>query len=301
MSLHKSSISEKTFHLAGIVPVAGQPLDFEFPWHDSLMPIAPNYLAIERAVVECAWAGCETIWIVCNDDMQPLIRHRLGDYIYDPVTMGRNYGIKPTDERKPITIYYTPIHPKDRQKRDCLAWSVLYGAQVAFDTSKQISRWVAPDRYYVAFPYGVYEPEILREYRKEISSRRDFCLAHKDKTVRDGEYLGFTFEADAHKEFVKVVRSGTGDKVPGRHRPGEIPTERLPLHKKWSARFFSLDKVFESVMVEKAVTAEVKWYHKIDSWKLFCDYAASGNSLTRPAKCILSYREWNPIGVDNNE
>ena len=28
-------------------------------------------------------AGCRTIWIVCNDDMQPLIRYRLGDYVYD--------------------------------------------------------------------------------------------------------------------------------------------------------------------------------------------------------------------------
>ena len=301
MSLYKSSISEKTFHLAGIVPVAGQPLDFDFPWHDSLMPIAPNYLAVERAVIECAWAGCETIWVVCNDDMQPLIRHRLGDYVYDPVTMGRNYGIKPTDERKPITIYYTPVHPKDRQKRDCLAWSVLYGARTAFDISKKISKWVAPDRYYVAFPYGVYEPEILRSYRKEISSRRAFFLTHKDETVRNGKFLGFTFDASAYTEYVKVIRSGTGDKVPGQHHPGEIPTERLPLHKKWSARFFSLDKVFESAKVEEAITTEVEWYHEIDSWEGFCQYAGSGDKIYRPAKCILSYKEWNLMGVDNDE
>ena len=244
MSLRKSSISEKTFHLAGIVPVAGQPLDFDFPWHDSLMTIAPNYLAVERAVVECAWAGCETIWIVCNDDMQPLIRHRLGDYIYDPVTMGRNYGIKPTDERKPITIYYTPIHPKDRQKRDCLAWSVLYGAQVAFDTSKQISQWVTPDRYYVAFPYGIYEPEVLREHRKEISSRRDFCLTYKDRTVRDGEYLGFTF---TDKDFV-AIRKHFRQNSTGMYKStldGSIPRDKLPLHERYSARNFSLEEVFE--------------------------------------------------------
>jgi len=300
MSLRKSSISEKTFHLAGIVPVAGQPLDFECPWHDCMMPIAPNYLAVERAVIECAWAGCETIWVVCNDDMAPLIRHRLGDYVFDPVSMGRKYGLKPTDERKPITIYYTPIHPKDRYKRDCLAWSVLYGAKVAFDVSTQISRWVAPDRYYVAFPYGVYEPDVLRQYRKEISSRRDFFLTYQDKTVRENEYLGFTFEAEAYRDYIKVVRSGTGDKVPGQPA-NAFPTERLPLHKKWSARFFSLDKVFESAKVEKAVTTEVEWYHKIDSWETYRKFAGSGDKIYRPAKCIMSYKEWNPIGVDNNE
>ena len=32
------------FHLAGIVPVAGQPLDFNMPWHDCLMPIAQSGL-----------------------------------------------------------------------------------------------------------------------------------------------------------------------------------------------------------------------------------------------------------------
>ena len=75
----------KYFHLAGIVPVSGQQLDFKMPWHDAMMPIAQNYLAVERAVVECAYAGCETIWIICHDDIQPLIRYRLGDKVNDPV------------------------------------------------------------------------------------------------------------------------------------------------------------------------------------------------------------------------
>ena len=73
-----------SFHLAGIVPVASQPLDFNFPWHDSLMPIGKDYLAVERAVLECAWAGCETIWVVCHREMQPIIKDRLGEWIFDP-------------------------------------------------------------------------------------------------------------------------------------------------------------------------------------------------------------------------
>ena len=61
---------QNAFHLAGIIPVAGQPLDFNLPWHDSCVAIAPGYLAVERAVVECAYAGCEIqfgleeIWIL---------------------------------------------------------------------------------------------------------------------------------------------------------------------------------------------------------------------------------------------
>ena len=71
-------------HLAGIIPVSGVKSDFNMPWHESLMPIAPGYLAVERAVVECAYAGCDTIWIVCGDDVEPLIRYQVGEVVQDP-------------------------------------------------------------------------------------------------------------------------------------------------------------------------------------------------------------------------
>ena len=145
-------------------------MDFSLPLHDSCIPIAPDYLAVERAVVECAYAGCETIWIVCHDDMQPLIRHRIGEMIEDPVWLGRNMDPRPSETRKQIPIYYVPIHPKDRDRRDCLAWSALYGAQAAYWTSIQISRWLTPDKYYVSFTYVAYDPELLREHRIDINS-----------------------------------------------------------------------------------------------------------------------------------
>ena len=143
--MEKIEKNKNSFYLAGIVPIAGQPLDFNMPWHDCLIPLSQNYLAVERAVVECAYAGCETIWIVCNDDVQPLIRHRLGDYIQDPVWLGRKLSSTPTAERKEIPIFYVPVHPNDRDKRDCLGWSVLYGALTAYYISKNMSKWMTPD------------------------------------------------------------------------------------------------------------------------------------------------------------
>ena len=122
------------FHLAGIIPVAGLPLDFKMPWHDSLMPIAPDYLAVERSVYECGIAGCETIWIVCHKEMTPLIRHRLGDYILDPTinfSLLRKYHARAEEHLKRIPIYYLPIHPKDRGVRDGLTWSIIYGYKKA--------------------------------------------------------------------------------------------------------------------------------------------------------------------------
>ena len=117
--------SENTSHIAGLIPVAGQSNNFQFEWHDCLMPVAQNYTAVERAVVECAYAGCRTIWIICNDDTSPLVRYRIGDWVEDPVWIGRMSKF-PSDERKQIPIFYVPVHPKDRDRRDCLAWSIIY-------------------------------------------------------------------------------------------------------------------------------------------------------------------------------
>ena len=65
--LQEGNKNIRAYHLAGVVPVAGLHSDFGFPWPDCMQPIAKNYLAIERAIVECAYAGCETIWVVCNE------------------------------------------------------------------------------------------------------------------------------------------------------------------------------------------------------------------------------------------
>tara|TARA_Y100000593_G_scaffold14363_1_gene27180 strand:+ start:16 stop:906 length:891 start_codon:yes stop_codon:yes gene_type:complete len=289
------------FHLAGVVPVAGQSLDFNFPWHDSLQPIAQNYLAVERAVVECAYAGCDTIWIVCHNDMQPLIRHRLGEYVQDPVYLYRKYDVEPINEnRKPIPLYYVPIHPNDRFKRDCLAWSVLYGAKASYYTCKQVSKWTAPNKYYVAFPYGVYDPKTLREHRKEIASDKGFLLSYCGKTVRDNEYLGFTFDSDDFIRYRKQIREkGTGVKVPKQEtESGEIPSKLLPLEERWSARFFSLDKIFGSAKIRGAEMVELPWYWNIGSWEGLREFLSSGDKIERPNKDLLSYHEYNKISCE---
>ena len=290
-----------SFHLAGIVPVAGQPLDFKMDWHDSLMPIAPDYLAVERAVSECAWAGCETIWIVANDDMTPLIRHRLGEWVQDPVWIGRRHDPYPSQTRKQIPIYYVPVHAKDVGKRDCLSWSVLWGATTAFRVSVKLSKWVVPRRYYVAFPHGVYDPEILRSHRRDISSERSFMLSCEGKTVKDNEYLGFTFDKDDFIKCRRKIREGTGKYNSEVLEYGLYPREKLPKEERYSATHFLLDKVFEPVIIDIENKVEVPWYYNIGSWDGYCDYLGSEDRklVQRPHPIFMKYHEWNEIGVDD--
>ena len=287
-------------HLAGIIPVAGRPLDYNFPWHDCMQPIGQNYLAIERAVLECAFAGCDTIWIVANDDMQPLIKSRLGDYVQDPVYIFRKYNpgnIK--DNHKPIPIYYTPVHPKDRDKRDCLGWSVLYGAKISYLISSKMSKWLIPERYYVCFPYGIYDPSTLREHRKAIASSQDFYVSYRGKTIKDGEYLGFTFGEEEYKKYRDHLRQTSS----GAYKPvesGEYPSEKLPLEERYSARYFSLDKVFGIGDNSGANVVETPHYFNIDSWEGLRTYLGSDHRIYRH-NTLLTGKKFNRIGEDIEE
>jgi hypothetical protein len=286
--LEEGNGNVKAFHLAGVVPVASPKMDFSFPWHDCLQPIADNYLAVERSIVECAYAGCETIWVVCNDDMQPLLRHRMGDYIEDPYYLNKSNFVKyPRDHRRQIPIFYTPIHPKDRDRRDSLAWSALHGALTAFIMSNKISKWIVPSRYYISFPYGVYQPTVIQKHRKRISSGRPFYLSAGGKTVGDGEYLGFTMDAEEYKVYLTNVKQNcTGGR------------KDLPPKERWSSRHFGLDKIFKSDRISKESKLEIDWYYRIDSWQGLKDYLASEESeeIKRPGKVMFKNSRYNKIG-----
>ena len=281
------------FHLAGIIPVAGQKLDYNFPWHDSLMPLAPNYLAIEHAGLECANAGCETIWIVCHNDMQPLIRHRLGDWVQDAAVFERGSGPWRTQQKqREIPLFYVPIHPKDRGRRDCLGWSVLYGTITAYHINRKLSKWVIPDKYFISFPYGITPLDIIRKNRRLISAKKNFCLTYRGQNVKNNKYLSFTYDGPDFQRCRRNLRQQQTHERDENHK-------RLPLHERWDARWFPLDKVFEPVDFEEANTLETPWYYGIDNWEGYCEFLSSEERKEFEKPEYMKYREWNPIGEDN--
>ena len=271
-----------------------------------MQPIAADYLAVERAAVECAYAGCKTVWIVCHDDMQPLIRHRLGEFLGDPMSFKRaSFAKFPDYQKKYIPIFYVPIHPKDRKRRDSFSWSLLYGATVASDISSKISKWTVPDKFYAAFPYGVYPPYIPFDHIQEISRQKNFFLSFEGKTVADNEYLGFTFSREDVKRFSKNIKfEGTGRFAPvtdnSTLRDGIYPTEILPPEERYSARFFNLQDVFRYDNIIPDNTKVLDWYYNISSWEGLCSFLGSKEAslIKRPSKQIMSYHELNSIGGD---
>src|SRR3990167_5789942 len=231
-------------HLAGIVPVAGQKLNFNFPWHDCLNPIAENYLAIERSVFECAVVGCNTIWISCPYDMQPLLRYRLGDYVLDPVFRHRKNVWK--QPMKKIPIYYIPINPRDQDKRDSLVWSILHGMFAAGKISNGLSKWLIPEKYYISFPYGVFPTASLLRQRENIRKSERFFISCNSKNICNDEYLSFTVNSNEFKSFKNIFlakATGLMDKnstVFKELNGCQIPMQRLSINDRYSGRFLKV-------------------------------------------------------------
>ena len=259
-----------------------------------MLPVNNNYTLLDAAIVECAYAGCDTIWIVCNDDTAPLLRHRVGDYIEDPsYYYFRTSANK--QHRKRIPIFWIPQHPKDRDKRDCLSWSVIYGSLNAFQICSNISKWVIPDKYYVSFPYGVLNPKEIIRSRRDISTKKNFYTMYQGKTIQDNIFTSFTFGKEEFIQYRKNVRKGTGQ-----YKGDYGSMKKLPIEERWSARFFEPKDVFKDLSLSTANILQVNNFFNITTWKEYRNYVSSeyAGVIEKPPKDLFSYKEFNRVAAN---
>ena len=296
-----SEVEIKVNNLVGIIPIAGQSdFDFEQPWPNCMMPIGPSYSLLESSIVECAYAGCKSIWIVVNDDISPLVRKTVGDWCEDPVWAMRKHDPIPGESKRKIPIYYVAVNPKDRHKRDCLAWSVIHGALTAFKIMTNISSHMAPSKYYVSFPHSFFPAWQIRDHRKLISSSTNIYITSRGESIKDGRLASFTFDKNDWLEFRRVIRTGTGKRQPGSSIDDDIyldPSER------WSARFFPVEKVFSPLDLDKSHEIPVDDYFEIRNWQEYVDFIAASRSINivRPTKSILIGRKYNRLFSDDKK
>ena len=292
-------MSRTKLHLAGIIPVANLKTDFDIQIPDVLMPIEHGFTAIQKSVFECAIAGCNTIWIVANDDLAPIIRTVVGEWIYDPVYYSK-YGRFNSEQRKEVPIYYVPIHPKDRDRRDSYGWSVLYGAYSAWKVAFKLSQWITPDKYYVSFPMSVYDVYKVREHRKLIKHKtNNFFLSYDGDTVKNNKPIAFTFTGEDFKQCRRSVnKQTTREYLPP--SPGtQYPSQKRALSERWSARHFDFQTIFEHVSEKNAKKINLDWHYDISNWRGYRDFLASDfciekppDHLTKPHKYVkIPYKE----------
>lgn len=264
-----------SYHTAAIIPVAGQPLDFNMPWDDCLMPIAKDYHLIERAVHTAATSGCSTIWVVMYRESQPIIKKKLGNWIYDPYHVWD--ARMPFMNKREVPIYYVAINPKDRKRRDSLAWSILYGARVAHRVSIKISTWLTPSRFLVVSPYGVMDEKVMEEMRPVIrNNSQELLFTHNNKTFLDNTHLPFTFTADhynACNRYFKDIYSG-------------CDMDR------------TIAEVFSPIDTSTYIKQDAGWFHQIDGWDSYKQFLASPEcaTISRPKYMVL--HKWRGLVRD---
>ena len=262
------------------------------PWHDCLMPVAPNYLAVERSIAECAYAGCDSIWVVCDEETTPLIRYQIGEKIQDPVYAYRHFEKRKSEVQKPIRIYYIPLAIKDINKKDNLVWSAIHGCQVAEKVTSNMSFHLAPKKFYISWPYGFYKPSVVREHRKTILDKH-FLLTFKDKSAKDNLYLSLTLEPN------QVNKLATESYTRSSGLMDQETSKRIPVEDRYSYRNFSMQEVFANLDIDHYARADVDEYHSLDCWSNYCEFISNYKQTVFKKPSFLKYSEWNEIGIDD--
>jgi hypothetical protein len=278
-------------NLPAIIPVSGMTSEFGMEWDSSLIPVAPNYTALEATIYECLHVGCNSIWIVANDDIAPLIRHRIGEHTTDIRSLEQATFKKFGQEHHlEVPIYYVPIHPKHRDKVDNYAWGAIYGANVAFWIMRMFSRWTVPTAYYVSFPMGAMDPKELLTHRAKVQKKKTFYFSHQGKTIRDGYPISFVMEPE---EWRRAKRTITTNSAMWKAPPeGELPTELLPIEERLKSLQYNLEDVFGGGPTDN--DQEIKCFYDLTTWAGYVKFIGSelGSRTRRPGKNVM-YRRSN--------
>jgi hypothetical protein len=172
--------------------------------------------------------------------------------------------------------------PKDRDRRDSLGWSILHGSLTSFTISNKMSRWVIPTKYFVSFPYGIYDFSILEGHRESIRGPKSFYLTHDDKTVREGKFLAFTFFPEDWPKFKWNIKNQcTGG------------SRSLPIQERWSSKNFTLDKIFNIDTIEIQKKVSIEKYYSLKSWESLREYYRSNCVIPRPSKMFMKPYNFN--------
>jgi hypothetical protein len=270
-------------HLAGIIPVANLKTNYGIETPPYLLPVEASFTCIQKSVFECAMAGCDTIWIVGNQDTAPIIRKIVGEWTFDPVYYNRPMCFA-NENRHEIPIYYTGIYDKDRDRRDSYGWSVFQGIHSAWWVSYKISKWSIPQKYFISFPMGMSDVNLVRKHRAVI--------------VKDNLPLSFTMRAEDFIQCRRHVNKLTTREFLPPDEGEKYPSKRRPLSERWSARWFDFSIVFEKTKEEDSSKINFDWFYDLSDWQGYRDYLGSphafevpGKHLTKPHKHGMLYKE----------
>lgn len=263
----------KTKYLVGIIPICSSIKgDLGAIVPDVLMPLAPKYTILENAVFSAICAGCKSIFIVLEPKTIPIVKKILGEQVNN------------LRGKTPIPIFYIPINSynKETRKNNC-SWAILTGAASAYKISLNLSRWIIPTTFYVSFPYGIVEHEEIKKNKILINSttKRRFCFSCENRTIKDGEYLPFTFDYFDFVMFLKTFKF-----FEHRLDDGEKDIN------------FDIQTIFSRKFSKKNSTklegiGKIDWFCDVSTWEGYKNFISSDYSknFQRPSNKIFPKEE----------
>ena len=289
-------------HVAGIIPLANLHTDHALDVPSSMLPINIGFTAIQKSIFECALAGCGTIWVVANEDLAPIIRKTVGEWVYDPVYYNRTRTKFYSEVRKEIPIYYVSISDKDRDRRDSYGWAALHGINSAWWVANKISKWLIPAKYFISFPMAAYDIYSLREHRKKIAHKSlNFFVSYKNQTVKDNLPLPFTMTGEDFIQCRRNINQLTTREYLPPLKGHKYPSQKLPLNQRWSARRFDFKTVFEKVKDTGENRNCLEWFYDIGAWENYKSFLGSTNIIEKPPDDLTKAHRYAKLNIQHKE
>jgi hypothetical protein len=260
-------MSEIIRNIAGCIPIENKTL-FDFVWHDCFLPVGDNTTALERSIYDCAYAGCNSIWITCPYDILPIIKKAIGDFVADPVyrvEIFENYNIRR------IPVYYVPLRALDYDRHSSLGWAAINSAMWAKKVTAKFSKYLVPKKFFVSLPYGLHDPKIFRNYRAMIANKTNVVFENNNENIFSSAYLPFTFDIEDFDEILFNAKK----KIKKRFDKYTY----ISVGEQIFARDLEISDFFECLYQKEHCTLSTPWYYKVDSWEGYREYTASDRTL----------------------
>lgn len=252
-----------TKNVVGIVVVEGKNDLFSFPWNDCLMPItSEGDTALHRAVQECAYARVQSIWIVVNEYMQPIVKKTIGEYTFCMEAVTHEVRVRPNsfrDHLKRIPIFYMQVNSEDRATNDSLGFNAVRAVSNIYKIHK-FSKWITPLNYYITFPYGLYNPVDAKKFRKHLTQGEDVFMEYDGKTIREGLPLGFSMNP---KTWKMVYRDIWKRDTRIKFRNGKQTVK--PSAERYHIRKYTLSDCFRSLNPQEknSIVHKLDWFYEL--------------------------------------
>jgi hypothetical protein len=79
----------------------------------------------------------------------------------------------------------------------------------------------------------------------------------------------------------------------------QYPSQKLPLHERWSARHFTLSEIYEPLQSNPYTEIQLEWFYDVSRWTGYTDYISSNNLIEKPLDDLTRPRQHVTIPYDS--